>query len=529
MPAVTQPIVPSQKLWQKRIPTFLGLGFLIIALVIGVIFIGKGGGVFAPRATPETTPKNVRLTNVTDSTFTISFLTDSATSAFVKYGTEENNLTLRSSDDRDQLSGTVAEYTMHHITVRNLDPNKKYFYVIGTGSGALFDNNGSVFNLTTAKRTGAPSAAKTIYGSVTNESGAPASGAVVFIKVEGAGDMSALVTNAGGWAIPLSNARTPDGGAYAVIRNETPLNITVQGGKSSQTAQGSVTVSEAQPVPTISFGRGLAQATPAATPTPTMEATPTPTPSPTPTVSPSIVPATATPIASGSATGLPLAMSQSASQSAVASSSATVAEVTVVDLQKTEKPVVTTDQPVITGKAPSNVKIKIEVHSENQISTEVTSDINGEFEIDLASLGANLEPGEHTITYTYTDPVTGKEVTATKTFTVAPQQQAVLAQASQATPTPSATPYGSSNPYPIGGATNSATATSSATPRPSSTPASGSASATRSSQVSSSSSLPVSGAIGTTLALIFGGLFFIIAGSWSFWISTQFAKDEVKL
>lgn len=522
MPAATLQTAPTGKLLQKRIPTFLGLGFLVIALIIGVIFMGQGGGVFAPRATPETTPKNVKVTNVTDTTFTVSFLTDSVTTGFVKYGTEEGKLTLRSSDDRDQLSGTISEYSLHHITVRNLTPGTNYFYVIGTNGGSLFDNNGETFSIQTAKRAGAPSAAKTIYGSVTSESTAPAAGAVVYIKVDGAGDMSALVTNAGGWAVPLSNARTPDGAAYAVIGNETPLNISVQGPKITQTAQGSLTVAEAQPVPTITFGRGLAQAPmtdeeePEMTPTPTP--TPSPTPSPTPTPTPTPVPS-ASPVASDSASQSLLAGATDASGSATASGSA---EVVVVDLQETEKPVVTTSQPTITGKAPSNVKIKIEVHSENQVETEVTSDINGDFEVDLAELGANLEPGEHTVTYTYTDPVTGKDVTTTKTFTVAPKGGAVLAQAS--TPTPSPTPFGSSNPYPIGGATTSASASPSASP----TTASGSAASTRSGQVSTSSGMPVSGAIGTTLALIFGGLFFIIAGSWSFWISSQFAKDEVR-
>lgn len=527
MPAnVASPAVPPTKpLWQKRIPTFLGLGFLVIALVIGVIFMGQGGGVFAPRATAETTPKNVRLTNVTDTTFTVSFLTEDATIGFVKYGTEENKVNLRSADDRDQLSGTEASYTMHHITVRNLQPGTPYFYVIGS-NGAQFDNNGAIFRVTTAKRSGTPTAAKTIYGSVTNESGSPAGGAVVYIKIDGAGDLSALVTNTGGWAVPLSNARTPDGSGYAVIGDTTAINISVQGAQSTQTAQGTVTVAEAQPVPTIAFGRGLAQAeasaTPVPTPTPTLTPTPTPTATPTPTPSPSATPDLTASTASASSATSSLLSDSTASGAASASGSAEVGgpEVTIVDVQSTVKPTVTTTQPVITGTAAANVTVTIQVNSETQITQQVTSDGTGAFELDLSTLQANLEPGEHTVTISYVDPVTGQNVTTTRTFTVAPR-----AQLAQATPTP--TPFGSSNPFPIGGATTSATATGSATPTPTpTTSASGSATATRSSVPSTSSGVPVSGAVGTTLALIFGGLFFIIAGSWSYWISSQFAKEE---
>jgi hypothetical protein len=113
MPAVT-PTQPIKPLWQRRIPTLLGLGFLVVALVIGVVFIGQGAGVFAPRATAETTPKNVRLTNVTDSTFTVSFMTEIETTSFVKYGTEEDAVNLQVADDRIQLSATSDKFKLLH-------------------------------------------------------------------------------------------------------------------------------------------------------------------------------------------------------------------------------------------------------------------------------------------------------------------------------------------------------------------------------------------------------------------------------
>ncbi len=539
--AIINPANPTQntssRLLQKRIPTFIGLGFLVIALIIGVIFMGKGGGVFAPRASAETTPKNIRLTNVTDTTFTISFLTDNPTGGFVKYGTAANKITQQASDDRDQLSGTEGEFTLHHVTVRNLQPGANYFYVIGTESNSLFDNNGAPFSISTGKRAGAPSAAKTIYGSVTTESNVPAVGSVVYLKIDGVGDMSALVTNTGGWAVPLSNARTPDGAGYATITDETQITVTVQGTKASQTAQGVVPVKDSQPVPTIAFGRGFVEVAEVANkPTPTPEPTEEPQ-QPTPPVTPK-----ATPQASGSAAlaasaSARLVASGSASLTATenASSTAALHAVTMVDMDSSLKPTVTTVQPTIVGKAAPNVKVKIEVHSDTQITQEVTADPQGQFELDIAQLSETLEPGEHTVTITYTDPETNQEVTLTRTFTVAPKSSNLVALATTPTPTPTATPFGTTNPYPIGGATTSATTT--ATPTPTATPKisstssslSGSSGATRSSHPSTASGVPVSGAIGTTLALIFGGLFFIIAGSWSFWISSQFAKEDSRL
>lgn len=534
MPAV--PTQPTNKLlWQKRIPTILGLGFLVVALIIGVLFIGQGAGIFAPRATAETTPKNVRLTNVTDTTFTISFMTEIATTSFVKYGTDENKMNLQTADDRVQLSATNEEYKLHHITVKGLQPATTYYYVLGTDSGALFDNNGAAFKITTAKKAGVPTAAKTIFGSVTTETGAPAEGSIVYIKTDGAGDMSSLVTNTGSWAVPLSNARTPDGSGYAQITDDSQLAIIVQGLQANQTAQGTITVADAHPVPTISFGKGLAMASTVPTTTPT--AIPTPSMSPEPDLDTSSASGSAKSASTSAGRTALGGLSGAADSSASANASSSAQEVVTINLadEHIEPPVVTTQQPVITGKVVPNVKVKIEVHSDNEIYHETTANARGEFEVDLEELKATLEPGEHTITYSYVDPSTGQDVVETQTFMVEPKTSNLIAQVNAtptATPktsaTPSATPFGSSNPYPIGGATTSAqqaTATTKASTMSAMT-ATNSASATRSARVATSSSLPESGAIGTTLALIFGGLFFIIAGTWSYWVSASLARSE---
>ncbi len=508
----TRPI----SLWSKRIPTLFGVGILVIGLIIGVVFIGQGAGVFAPRASAETTPKNVKITNVSEGIFTVSFLTDSPTPAFVKYGTDETKLALQQPDDRDQLSGNIGDYTSHHITIRGLQPATVYYFVIGTGSGALFDNNGTVFKLTTAKKAGAPAAAKTVYGSVTTQSGAPADGSIVYIKIPGSYEQSSLVKASGSWAVPLSGARTADGSAYAAVTDETELQITAQGPQAADMQALSVQVKSAQPVATIAFGKPIAQAQApvvSPSPSPTSEPATVPTPAPTPLSTPPQASTGGAP--RNSTNALTELANATPSAQATPSASPTVSQTqsNTVDLKAVEEtkqaPTVTTSQPVITGQAVPNVTVKIEVHSENQIYQQVVTDDQGNFVLDLATLKTQLEPGEHTVTYSYVDPATGKEVTKSQTFTVSAEEPQATNQ-----------PYGSGNPVPMGTATQSATATASAA-------ASGSAktaSSTARVSTASTSSTPVSGAIGATLALIFGGLFFIISGAWSFWASREFSE-----
>ena len=517
------------KLLSKRIPTFIGLFVLVGALIAGTLLIGEGGGVFAPRATPQTTPKNIEVTNVTDTGFTISFLTDESTSGLVKYGTEPNSLKSVAGEDRNQLQGKVGSYQTHYMTVSGLQPNTTYYYTLGTASGT-FDNDGQPYSLKTTARNGAPAAARTIYGSVSNEAGNPAEGAIVYITLKNAGKMSSQVKSSGSWAVPLSNARTLDGSAYAQITDADIVLITVQGLTPGQIINQETTVGAAQPVPTIALtnnggGNHIAmndsEASKSAEKVASDEA--------------QILPPEFAPSSTESAEpnldleldeqvdlldSLSEITDQSATKAAASTESATTETVTVLNLDDPTPQVMNTAQPKIVGKAAPNVKINISVHSDTQIEQTITADVDGSFELDIAELSKDLEPGEHTVTYSYIDPATGQEIEKTVTFMVAPKTATTGQQVAMGTsPTPTPSPFGTGNPFPPTMAPATQSASPSATPAP----------ATDSGRVvlpATNEAIPVSGSVGSTLALVFGGLFFITSGAWSLWISNQLSKED---
>lgn len=267
----------------KRFPTILGLIILFGALGVGVFFIGTGPGIFSPRATPQTTPKNVKITNVTDTTFTVSFVTDEATTAFLKYGTSATALNSREGDDRDQLAGNVSTYNTHHITLRTLQPNTSYFFTIGTGSSSQFDNNGQPYTVKTSTKTGTQSTAQTIYGTVLTKDSTAADGSIVYVTVDKGAELSTLVRSSGTWAIPLSQLRGVDGGNPPSITTNTLMQIMVQGKSMTDTATLTTTVGQPQfPVKTITLGENVtAQTTTAPTSAPqTSQAPTTPTATP---------------------------------------------------------------------------------------------------------------------------------------------------------------------------------------------------------------------------------------------------------
>lgn len=515
---------------KKQIPTVLGLLVLFVALISGVLLFGQGTGVFAPRATPETSPQNIRITNVTDKTFTISFYTSERTIAFVKYGEDPKDLSRQASDDRDQLSGVVKDYNLHHITVRGLDPAKTYYYVLGTGSNT-FDNDGQPYSLATAtKPNQSPINNQTVYGNVLDAAASPAEGAVVYLYSEGMGALSSLVKASGSWGISLSNAFNAEKTAYLPLENDSLIDIKAQGTQPNLLASWQGMISAAAPVPDLNLSQGGASS--AAT------------------VSDDALEIDKdellADLESGSEEATDSSMSSemlNAEQEQVEESSEAAKanllsaenqitpaaeEPVVLDLDELEESAeatsttITTTQPQIKATLPANTMVRIVVHSDTQIDETMQTDADGNLVLDVASLGQNLEPGEHSATYTYIDPVTGKEVTKTYNFVVAPEAEPrQLAQAATTpTPTPTAVPsipYGSGNPY-----TPTVTVTSTPTPTASATPALSSNSAI----VSTASGQYNAGSVGTTIALLLGGLFFILAGVWSYFLANSFALQN---
>lgn len=244
----------SRKLLEKRIPTLMGLALLVAGIVAGITLLGQGTGGFLPRASEDAIPKQVRITNVTDSSFSISFITDAAAPGTLVYGTDRQRQSTQVRDDRDQLTGSATPFRTHHITVRNLNPNTQYYLKLGTGGRSLYDNNGQPFSVRTAARISDQPEARTVYGTVRNEGGNPAAGSLLFIAVEGGGPLSALVQENGSWALSISQVRTTDGSGFVALRDDLPAQVQVQGERSGLTLSLSTTVGQMAPLAPLQFG-----------------------------------------------------------------------------------------------------------------------------------------------------------------------------------------------------------------------------------------------------------------------------------
>ena len=441
---------------RKRIPTIIGLLILIIGIAVSVFLISRGTRWFT-RATPETTPKQVKFTNITDNTFSVSWITDETTSGFIKYGTT-TKLDQVARDDRDEQASQTGSFITHHVTLQNLNPATTYQFQIGSGR-ATHDNNGQNHQVVTASTltTSAP-LSDIAHGTVNNQAGSPAEGAIVYLSLPGATSQSALVKASGYWVIPLNLARSEDLSSYAQYDKQATIEeILVQAG-SQGTATAVATTKNDSPVPTITLGESHDFRTAAL---PSEEET-------------------------EEATGSSGFTFEELESPSLATPSPT--EVTITNPSDEEE--ISTQKPEIQGTGPAGEVLEIIIESPQTYTDTIVVDADGNWDW---TPPANLESGEHTITITYEDEE-GQEQTLSQTFVI-------LAAGDSDLPSLTATPSGTATPSP--------TPSPAVSPSPSATPDG------RVSMPSTEEGVPDSGYLTPTFLVFIMGLVLIAFGLFS--------------
>lgn len=461
----------------RRLPTILGLLVLFLAIMGGIILIQQGSS-FLLRASPEIIPQQVKMTNITDNGFAISWITDDQTPGFVKYGPDVN-LAAVSTDDRDQLSGKTGSFFTHHVTLKNLNPATNYYFKIGSGK-KLFDNNGQPYQLKTAPALQIASPSNDVaYGIVVDENDLPAQGIIVYLSLANAAPLSTLTKSSGNWAIPLNLARSSDLSSYAPYDQEASVEEIFAQGGSAGTATVIATTKYDSPLSKITLGqsfdfRKTAEAG--------FEASEKPE-SPAETQ----------------------AGSKFDPQMTAASPPASEpAKLEIINPEPNET--VNTSQPEIIGRGPINADLSIILESPASYSDTVQIDSQGNWHW---SPPAALEAGEHTITVSYF----GQKIS--RTFIV-------LAAETSDLPALTASPSGTITPSPSPSPTSSPAVSPSPSPSPTVSPTiSPDASPTPTGKVSPPSTeeaMPTPGYLTPTFLVFIIGTAFIFLG----WLARLF-------
>ena len=375
--------------WQVRIPTIFGL-LILIGGVFATSFLVKSGVIVIGQASPSEIPQGVRITDVSDTSFAISYKTDAKVVGTISFGTDKNLGTV-TIDDRDQTTGTVNLYNLHHTTIKKLTPQTTYFFQIQSG-GKTYLHDNAPFEISTAPTISSqPLNQSPIAGKVIQTDGSIPPEAIVYLKTPTTEPLSVLVKNDGSYLLPMQAIRSENLASYAPVTDKTVVSLLVLSAKESSNV--SLFASAANPAPLITLSQSY-----------------------------------------NFTSALPLE-SPPASESALlhfptVSTTEATAKQPAIQTPKNNQEVLD-QQPQFRGNAAPGSNVQIIIHSDQAIKTQVKADANGNWSYRPTE---QLSPGKHTISIIAPDPF-GVLKTITQSFTV----YAAGNQVSQSA-TPSATP-----------------------------------------------------------------------------------------
>ena len=385
-----------ENIWSKRIPTLLGI--LLIIIGVGITsYLVKTGVILTSKAGPSEIAQNIRISNVTDRSFTISFTTEALVIGSINFG-KDKNLGQTALDDRDG-QGVLKEHKIHYITVKNLDSSSDYYFSITSGSKE-FLQKAEPFIVKTAPASSGPSAIeKTVKGKIVLPNGDNPKEATVYLNSDNSQTLSTLVKEGGSYSLSVSSLKTQDLSSYFTISGETVFRLLIAG-EDSLTSNARFNNSESEELPPITLGSdydftqsNLSTASPSAS------------------------------------TGF----------SSLTAQESTTGKIPKINIPKNNQ-TFTDSQPKFSGTALPNSTVEITIRSLENIKAQVVTDAYGNWTFRPTT---PLSPGEHTITMVARD-VSGILRTITQSFTVFASGTQVSESA-----TPSATPVVTPTSVPI--------------------------------------------------------------------------------
>ncbi len=395
----------NNNIWNKRVPSFIGV-FIFIFAIGTITWLSRNTILFGTKAAISNTPQNVQVSNITDASFTISYTTGDSVLGTINYGKTQPPAQI-ALDDQDK--GTAAAHSVHLITIKNLDPATKYFFIITSGD-KNFDNKNVPYDVTTGpKITTAQQQVTTIKGKVILDDGRAPGEALAYVSSSDSQTFATLVQADGSYQFNLDSIRDKSLAKTITLTPDAKLNLQII--DSTHKSNVALLLSQAGNIPIIILSKDY----------------------------------------NFTIGNEPLSPSPIASASGTPAAFPTTSEI------NTNKPQILTpqtdqsfkdQQPLFKGKAVPNADVEITIQSAQEINTTVSADPNGNWQYRPTTA---LAPGNHTITIKTVD-ASGIVKTITQSFVV-------FAAGSQFTE-PSGTPTVSPTTKPTTAPTSTAVPTS---------------------------------------------------------------------
>jgi hypothetical protein len=233
---------------KKKIPSLLAYGIIMVVTVALALFLNSNQkSTIVSRASKTSSPEQIRLSNLTESSVTVSFITSNTNNTLIKYG-EGIGINMVKFDDRDINKQTAR--VIHYFTLSNLQPNTVYsFQIIVEGKKYSKDE----YRFRTLNKGLATYSHPPIFGKILDDSLRPIGGALIKLQFDNnSNTYTALSKNSGEWIISLPIIIDDENKSIKVTDSQTLLLTVV----SEKTKKSTVKTkyADSRPLRTIVLG-----------------------------------------------------------------------------------------------------------------------------------------------------------------------------------------------------------------------------------------------------------------------------------
>jgi hypothetical protein len=157
-----------------------------------------------PSRAAKTSLKKLEIVNVSPTRVGVFWQTSTKETGWLMVGENENNLNKTYFDERD-LTTKKNKYFYHYVLVKDLLPNKKYYFKIFSENGVI-SNKGKAFIFKTPAKIQLSAAIKPAYGKVFLPNNLPAENSFLILTYDNNSyPLLTMTKSSGEWLIPLNS------------------------------------------------------------------------------------------------------------------------------------------------------------------------------------------------------------------------------------------------------------------------------------------------------------------------------------
>lgn len=384
-----------------KLPTILGVIVLLVGMFAGIYLINSKQ-VFKLSANVEAIPKNVRFTNITNDSITLTWTTDIESKGFIKWGNSESTLS------KVAIENNANKSFVHSTNIFGIQNNSDVYFKINS-EGNDYDNDGIAWQSKTSSQKIIGDQKIIASGTILSTDGSSPAKAIVYLTING-DNLSGITSDEGSYIIPISSY-------IENIADSTVVEISINAGLNGS-SKAIAYPQSIKAIPTIIIGKTYDFRSLEIKDTDTLPE---------------------------SKLSIPESV-QISSRFEVQKSQESVETSTVTIDSIDNGEIITTVDPEFFGKGPKSTPIEIAVESELQEGS-LTTDSKGTWKWNPPN---NLEAGEHKITLKWKD-ASGILRTITRTFVIQASEGPAFEATPSATPLvettlPTATPKASKTP-----------------------------------------------------------------------------------